>query len=538
MRILVVAPQSTVFPIGIAYIIAVWKRAGHQVDAINLALTSEWSIAQGRYDLVATGGLACHYAALRDILSRVRASGVPSILGGGIVTSEPQLIAMALQPNYCVLGEGEEGAVELVAALEAGTDISKIPGIGFFRDGTFVMTEARKAIQSLNSLPIPDLDALCFDTITEHEKPSDSYDWDLFDFPRLYPLVGSRSCPYNCSFCYHPLGKKYRQRSVDNIISELAIVIPKYKINIIGIVDELFAAQFDRVREFCQRLKALLATIPWEVRWSCQLRVDRLTDELMATLKDSGCYLVNYGFESYSPVVLESMKKRIRPEQIRRAVDMTFAQKISLQANFIFGDKAETLETADETLRFWREYASAGIFLGFIHPYPNSELYQYCVKNGIIKDRIDFLENHLSDRINMTSMSDLQYFLLVTRVALHTLHYPPCATPKLTEPDRLVVQCPHCGGENDYKNYRVFDMADGIRGQIDRLLLNRVCHCRHCRLRFWSRTRLLRFISAVTRPLSWPGIQQTVFGGLYLTQSVLPFIRKFLAKGTLDKRHS
>jgi radical SAM superfamily enzyme YgiQ (UPF0313 family) len=384
-------------------------------------------------------------------------------------------------------------------------------------------------------VPTPDIDALGYSTVLENEKPSDSYDHDLFDYPRLYPLVGSRSCPYNCTFCYHPLGKKYRQRSIDNIMAELAIVIPKYKINLIGVVDELFAVQLERVREFCTRLKALLATIPWEVRWSCQLRVDRLSDELLSMLKDSGCYQVSYGFESYSAPVLESMKKRISPEQIKRAVDMTFAHGMSLQANFIFGDRAETLETAEETLCFWRENARAGIFLGFIHPYPNSELYQYCIKSGIIKDRLNFLEFHLEDRINMTDMPERQYFLLVARAGLHTLHYPPCATPKLAEPDHMIVNCPHCGKENDYKNYRVYDVKNAFK---ERLFLNRVCHCRHCRLRFWSRSRSLRILSVLTRPLSWPLVQGAVFNSLYFLQNAMPSLRKNLSKGTLDQRHS
>jgi hypothetical protein len=266
--------------------------------------------------------------------------------------------------------------------------------------------------------------------------------------------------------------------------------------------------------------------------------VDRLSDELLDTLKKSGCYLVSYGFESCSSTILESMKKRITPEQIHRAVHMTLSRGISIQANFIFGDKAETPETAEETFRFWREHAEAGIFLGFVHPYPNSELYQYCLQKGIIKDRIDFFESHLADRINMTAMSDYQFFLLVAKAGLHTLHYLPTASPSRVEAERLVARCPHCGAGNEYRNYQTFSPGShGLRGYIGRLLLNRVIYCRQCRLRFWGRTRVLRFLGAISRPLFWPGIFQAAFGAVFLAQQSLPAIRRRLSSGTLDKRH-
>jgi len=87
MRILAVAPKSEALPIGIACVIAVWKQAGHHVDAINLSLVPDWEVRKGDYDFVATGGLACHYSGLREILEHARATGIPTILGGGIVTS-------------------------------------------------------------------------------------------------------------------------------------------------------------------------------------------------------------------------------------------------------------------------------------------------------------------------------------------------------------------------------------------------------------------------------------------------------------------
>lgn len=50
-------------------------------------------------------------------------------------------------------------------------------------------------------------------------------------------IATGRSCPFNCTFCFHSSGKKYRRRSVDNIFKEIEWVITNYGINYIIFVD-------------------------------------------------------------------------------------------------------------------------------------------------------------------------------------------------------------------------------------------------------------------------------------------------------------
>jgi hypothetical protein len=218
---------------------------------------------------------------------------------------------------------------------------------------------------------------------------------------------------------------------------------------------------------------------------------------------------------------------------------MTLSSGISIQGNFIFGDKAETRETAEETLAFWRDHAEAGIILGFIHPYPDSQLYRYCLEKGIIKDRLDFMEHHLSDRINMTAMSNFVFFLLVVRVAMHSLRYTPNALPSRLEASRIVVACPHCASINDYRNFRVFDATMGWGKKMkDKFCFNRVLHCRACRRRFWGRSWLMQLLIIMARPLFWPGIREVIFGLIYVAQIAVPSVRGRMASGTVEKMHS
>ena len=110
----------------------------------------------------------------------------------------------------------------------------------------------------------------------------------------------------------------------------------------------------------------------------------------------------------YSATVLKSMKKFITPDQIHCAIHLTQSVGIGIQANFIFGDKRETLQTALETLEFWKKHSF--ISLGFILAIPNSSDYQYCVKTGIIKDKIEFLRNGFNLENGYTNFSRMSNF--------------------------------------------------------------------------------------------------------------------------------
>ena len=208
-----------------------------------------------------------------------------------------------------------------------------------------------------------------------------------------------------------------------------------------------------RLFEFCERFKAFRAKVPWEIKWFCCLHLGGLKTKTLEVLRDSGCYMVSYGFESYSPTVLQSMNKHITPEQIHRAVHETLDQKLVLQANFIFSDRAETPETAEETLSFWRSHPEAGIFLCPMVVCPNSPDYQYCVAKGLIKDRVSHIRDHLFDTINMTAMSDKDFQRLIIQIFFYNITHVVWVTPLKRTRDTLVVRCPHCQHLLTYKNY-------------------------------------------------------------------------------------
>jgi radical SAM superfamily enzyme YgiQ (UPF0313 family) len=466
------------FPLGLAYVSASLKRAGYGVDVINLnhhgGHVSEvlTQMMDGRsYDYVLTGGLSAHYRSIKVIIDSVRDIDATSkvIIGGGLVTASPQMMYDHLKPDYMVLGEGELTIVELIDALDNNhRDCRTVKGIGYRIDGgPLVLTEPRPPILDLEQCAWPDAEGFDIQTYLSRQGPNDSLYLYVDDEPRFYPIISSRGCPFSCTFCYHPLGQRYRSRSVDDFIAEAQYVVDTYDVNNLAIFDELLSLKRERLFEICDRLKQLSRP----VKWMCQLRVDTIDEELLARLKDAGCFLVSYGFESINDEVLRSMNKHITAAQIERAMVLTRQAGIGIQGYFIYGDPAETLETGLETLSFWNRHRDYHLTMGYVRPYPGSALWEReTTEKDLSPDgQLELLDACINRPPNISSMSHEEWFHLkkeVTRATILNDHFGTCLESHREDDGsyRLVIECPHCGSMSTYRRFKqrilgIFKMA-------------------------------------------------------------------------------
>jgi hypothetical protein len=196
-------------------------------------------------------------------------------------------------------------------------------------------------------------------------------------------------------------------------VEHIKACIEKFDVRYFMIYDELFSANKQRIIEFCGLVKDL------NIRWYCQLRVDQMDQALLHMMKAAGCHYISYGFESGSDTVLESMQKKIRAEQIANAVRMTREARIGIQANFLFGDPAETEETLQETLRFAQENQLFFVDWSAVIPYPGTQLFDRAVARNQIPDRELFIRSmgNVSQylwkhMINLTDLSDERFLQL------------------------------------------------------------------------------------------------------------------------------
>lgn len=465
------------FPLGLPYVSAALKKAGVEVITLNLnqkegtvkELLIKY-IEQNDIKIIMTGGLSFQYWPLYQILETVKNYNkeLLTVVGGGIITSDPPAAMEALHyADIGVVGEGEITVVELMKGINEKCAIEKINGLilaGNFADGKFThfmpnefkMTVPREAIENLDELAWPDFDGFDFAETMDYSAGISG-----LNSTRTIYMLASRSCPYLCSFCFHTVGRKYRQRSLDSFFAELEHYVEHYKINFVCIADELLSYNNERIKEFCERIKK------YNIGWWAQFRVDSLEPWLIPLLKDSGCQVMSFGLESADNRVLKSMGKHITIEQTDATLKKVQEAGMPFEGAFIFGDTAETYETAQNTLDYWLKHPEYRINLNTITVFPGCPLYQHAKKNGIIKNAAQYLIDGCP-QINLTHMTDEEFADIVGKI----LRYPHLKARKLENEEITAVDyekarvdiksnCTVCGKKNVWEKIKLFT-ANGL----------------------------------------------------------------------------
>lgn len=486
------------FPVGIPYLSAAMKQAGFNVTTINPNHTEDdiYTILKDKLndiDVLLTGGLSGQFYLVKELIDaakRIKPS-LTVIVGGGLITASPEIAMKALEnADFGVRGEGELTCVELCRALEQDLDIQSVPSIVYKeKKGNIYIynaTQERKDVADVNALPFPDYEG--FDIETYLKLTSQIF----FGFTgeKVFFSLTARSCPYHCSFCFHTVGNKYRVRNLDNVFAELTYMHEKYGITDFVLSDELFASDKNRVRlftDFCNKMN---------FSWVATFRLDQVDDELIEIIKNSTCKQMFFGIESVNDSILKSMKKHLTREIIEKNLKKVYDANIPFGGNLLFGDVEDTFETAMENINWALAHPEYNLSLINICCYPGTEIYNYAVQKGIIKDEIQFLKDGLP-LINLSKMSDEEFCQLQIKILEFGNGIPldkqeivffdkeekvakvkgvckKCHTDLISDnvllftTDYSYIYCPKCGVK--YRTVLESDMEDSIAQKIENMI--------------------------------------------------------------------
>ena len=295
------------------------------------------------------------------------------VVAFGVYFTMLEQCAFAAHPalDAALVGEPEVTFRELGAALAAGrADWSAIAGLIYRTpQGEIVQTPVRPLLQDLDSLPAPDRSLLHND---RYRLPHNN---------RPFTLVNTgRGCPYPCTYCivnaYY--GRGSRRRSIASILGEIRDCVENHGIREFLFWEEVFTLDREYVLEFCQALTAS----GLKIRWAATTRLDRVTPDLLAVMKQVGCYLLGLGIESGDQGILDAARKNQSVDLAPRVVAMCRQAGIRTMGHFIFGLPGETPATAEKTIRFL-----LGLGLDYMQcyaavPYPKTALGELAVEKG------------------------------------------------------------------------------------------------------------------------------------------------------------
>lgn len=305
----------------------------------------------------------------------------PLILGGEHSNADYHNILKEFPAIYaCVRGEGEETFLELMDSLQSGRSRREIAGIAFCEGDKTIATQKRTRIRDLASIAWPDWSGV----------PLERYlDYGLgYNSPmgkRAMPMLASRGCPYQCTFCSSAgmWGTNWFPRDIEDLVSEIKYYIKRYKIDHVDFHDLTAVINRKWTLAFCQRLQAENLDITWAL--PAGTRSEALDREVLQALYQSGCQRMIYAPESGDEVTLKRIKKRVNLEKMLSSIKEALKIGHLVKVHIIMGLPEQTKREVLNNFLFMTKLAFIGVHdvscFGY-SPYPGTENYDQLVQSG------------------------------------------------------------------------------------------------------------------------------------------------------------
>ncbi len=300
------------------------------------------------------------------IRSQQELNSMHIILGGPEVRNHTQNF-LNHGADYLVLGEGEETFLELIQKLGSGK-IEELPFVSgiCFRDseGKAAYSPERMKIKDIDSLPQPNR------TKINLHKYLDA--WKKRHGNNAISVSTMRGCPYTCKWCSRAVyGLSYRRRSAEKVVEELISIKQQYAPDTLWFVDDVFTVSHKWLREFADELNKQNLIIQYE----CITRSDRMNEEVIQLLKQTGCYRVWIGAESGSQKVIDLMDRRVDVNQVREMIVLSKKYGIEAGTFIMLGYPGETETDILETVHHLKSSNPDHFTITIAYPIKGTELY-------------------------------------------------------------------------------------------------------------------------------------------------------------------
>jgi anaerobic magnesium-protoporphyrin IX monomethyl ester cyclase len=387
MRILLVNPSSfnlythigaQMPPLGIAYLAAVLREGGHSPEIFDMDVMPG-SPNYKNYHIVGVSCLTSAYLKGLEVAKQAKDAGRIVVMGGYHPTFMDEEVLKTGVVDYVVRGEGEYVFLELVNHIENGKSVEDVKGISYMDGARLIRTE---------DAPYPDIDKIPFPA--RDLLPLSSYKAFLDERP-MTPVITSRGCPFNCSFCSSSKfgGLKWRARSALSVIEEVEILRKRYGFGAIDFMDDNFTMSPARVVGISEGLlKRGL-----DAKWWCLSRADTIVknEDMVKIATRSGLNMVFLGIESAEEDVLRSYGKRESTSTFIRAVSLLKKYGVKTWASIMIGALDETERMMSKTINFIKRLDPHAVQISILTPYPGTRLFEE------VKDRITTWDWNLYD---------------------------------------------------------------------------------------------------------------------------------------------
>jgi anaerobic magnesium-protoporphyrin IX monomethyl ester cyclase len=320
------------------------------------------------------------------------------VAGGPHASAYPQAVMSDPRFDYAVLGEGEVTFGKLVAAIRGGGALQGIDGLVYRSNGSLEVSPRQQYVEDLDALPYPAWDLI---PIRKYKNFTRMSNTGRGDFMALFT---SRACPFRCLYCHNLFGKKFRQRSPENVFEEIRRLHDDYRIREFEVIDDIFNCDMDRAKRICDLI--IQSGMKIRLTFPNGIRGDHMDEELIRKLRQAGTIFMAFAVESASPRLQRLLKKNVNLDKIKYNISIARRVGIMCQGFFMLGFPTETREELETTVDFAVNSDLHAAHLFIVNAYEGTQLADLAKSLGK-RVHSDFEDTYMSSGFNnLTDLSD------------------------------------------------------------------------------------------------------------------------------------
>lgn len=366
-------PDFWQVPYGLLSLAAQARRAGYPTKILNLS-SFTWAqvealISELEGDLWA---MSCWTANRRGValtaeLIKRHHPDAHVLVGGPHATPFPrEMLSHHAAIDTVSVGESEGQFLELAQRLQDREPVTGIRGTWYRVEGEPTAAGARPNIDDLDTLASP------------------------HDYYATHIVMTSRGCPWACTFCgaESSWGRGFRGQSVQYVLDALGSALERVPVRMLQIKDDTFTTNKKRVLELCRGIRERKL----DFLWSCDTRVDVLSEELLREMRLAGCQRLSLGVESGAPAILRAVDKKITVEKIIESTELAKKYGVQVRYYMMLGNRGETAETFQQTLDFLQRAKPHQYIFSCLSIYPGTRDFRDAEAAGWLDREVFFKE--------------------------------------------------------------------------------------------------------------------------------------------------
>ncbi|MDP8217059.1 MAG: radical SAM protein [Candidatus Kaelpia imicola] len=331
------------------------KKSEHSASIIDLTFHKRhWreylktKIEKHKPDLIGFSSNTMYMQYVKTVMEEIKEHyNLPIMVGGHHASIYPEETINIPECDAVYIGDGEIPLLNYLNRVRDNEEPYNTEGIWFKREDQIIRNGGGSFNENLDALPYPDWDLW---------EDLDRY----FYFLGMLYIIGSRGCPYRCSYCdAHGIsdavgGNYFRMRNPKDYAQEMLYHWNKYKnrnLRLLQLFDPVFTIDRTWLEEFCYNYRKL--GLAKEIKFSSFARIDNLDEDRLKILAKSGCALLRVGIETGNEYIRSNIyKKPVSNKKITEIAKLCKEYNIALTAFYILGGPGETKKTIKDTIRF------------------------------------------------------------------------------------------------------------------------------------------------------------------------------------------